>query len=250
MRHDSRAVESRPTSSRPAPLLLAAHRYTGSTSRDHDDERAPRAASTSFLVRAPPTSSSAYRSRRRAPRAPCCPHRRAPTNVITPSVVAALCPLQRRLHEPKWRRRASAEPRARRSFLERRRSNRWRALVVSSGAVYAALAAPPSADLRHHAQLRCRSLPIATPASRALTTKTSKRRAASVPIVPRAPPVKPLARARPFVGRRVRRVGCAAERRPTSLRPAPLLPTANKCAGYSNRYDDGERAPSCEHVVS
>ena len=224
MRRFGRAAKRRPTSPHSAPLLLTAHRRAGAARRHDDGERAPRAANTSFLHRALPTSSNARRSRRRAPRAPCWPHCRAPTDVTTPSFVATHRPSPRWLREPTRRQRAraeprarrsliarhrprraragrvverrvrcvgrtaerrptsprpaslpfsthrragstilhddderaraSAEPRARRSLLERRRSNSWRALVASSGAACAALAAPPTADRCHHAQLR------------------------------------------------------------------------------------------------
>ena len=149
----SHTAERRPMSPFPASLLLSAHRHVGSTSPHDEGERA-----LSRKRGVPPSSAAgitdgARSPLRLAPRALCWTRRRAPTDGITPSFVAALCPSPCRLHDPTRRRRASAEPQARRSSLERRRPYRWRVLAASSGAACAVLAAPPtSADQRHHAQ--------------------------------------------------------------------------------------------------
>ena len=121
--------------------------------------------------------------------------------------------------------------------------------IASSGAACAVLAAPPSADRHHHVQLRCCSPPIAAPAPQIHAPTTSARRAASSSFLPRAPPAMPLARARRFVGRRVRRVGRAAERRPSSSRPAPLLLTAHRRTSSTSPRADNEQTPNPERVV-
>ena len=66
------------------------------------------------------------------------------------------------------------------------------------------------------------SLPIAAPAPRANTTTASKHRAASASRLDRAPPTQSPA-LRSFRRGRMCSVSRAAERRPTSPRPAPLL---------------------------
>ena len=58
-----------------------------------------------------------------------------------------------------------------------------------------------------------------------------------------------IAGARSSLRRVPRAVSRAAERRPTPPRPATLPLTAHRRTGSSSRHDDGERAPSREHVV-
>ena len=209
-RRVSGTAKRRPTPPRQASLLLFVYCRAGSTSQHDDDERALSRERVVPLSSAAGHTVGPRSSLRRAPCAPGWPRRRAPTVVITPSFVAALCPSPRRLHEHSPRRRASAGQRACRSSLERRRSYRWRALVASSGAGCAVLAAPPSADRRHHSQLRCYSPPIAALAPRADTTTASARRAASTSFLNRAPPTSSSAR-RPR--RRAPRAPCWPQRR-------------------------------------
>ena len=152
-------AERRPTSSaRSAPLLLCPRRACSlEPTPTTPAERAPSRERASFLVRAPPTLSSAHRSCRRAQRAPSWPRRRAPTDVIlTFSSVAALpSPRLFTRTDTDDARRASAEPRARRSLsAPPTLSSAHRS--CPSCAACAVLAAPPSADRRHpHAQPRC-----------------------------------------------------------------------------------------------
>ena len=88
VRRSGRTSERRPASSRSASLLLclSPRRLTRAAIRRR--ARAEPRARRSLI--APPTSSSARRSCRRAQRAPFRSHRRAPTDAITLSFVAAL----------------------------------------------------------------------------------------------------------------------------------------------------------------
>jgi len=195
---------------------------------------------------APPTSSSARRSCRRAQRAPFRPHRQAPTDVITLSFVLLLCLSPRRLTRADTT-TASACRAASTPFLDRAADLAERAPIVPSCAACAVPAAPPSANRRHHAQLRC------CPAYRRAGSlePTPRQRARAEPRARRsliAPPTSPSARQS---CRRAQRAPFRPHRQaPTdviTLSFVAALPIA--APAHSSRHDDGERAPSREHVV-
>ena len=195
---------------------------------------------------APSTSSSARRSCRRAPRAPFRTHRRAPTDAITFSFVAELCLSPRRLTRADTT-TASARRAASTSFLDRAVDLVERAPIVSSCAACAVPDAPPSADRRHHVQLRCCSA-----YRRAGSLEPTRRRRA------RAEPRARRSLIAPSTSSSARRSCRRAPRAPfRTHRRAPTdaitfsfvaaLPIA--APAHSSRHDDGERAPSREHVV-
>ena len=226
----------------------SAYRRAGSTRADTTTASARRAASTSFLDRAADLV-DARRSCRRAPRAPSRTHRRAPTDVIlTFSFVAALPIAAPAPLEPTRRRRARAEPRARRSLIAPPTSSTRADRVV----VRRVRRPGRTAERRPTSSSRSAlvaALPIAAPAH---LEPTRRRRARAEPRARRsliAPPTSST-RADRVVVRRVRRPGRTAERRPTSSsRSASLLLCLSPRRLTSSRHDDGERAPSREHVV-
>ena len=133
------------------------------------------------------------------------------------------------------------------SFLYRAADLVERAPTVLSCAACAVLAAPPSADQRHHAQLRC------CPAYRRASSlePTRRRRARAEPRARRSFIVPPTLSC-------TRRPCCHARRAPFwPYRRAPTdvitlsfvaaLPTT--VPAHSSRHDNGERAPIREHVV-
>ena len=169
------AAKRRPTSPRPASLLLSAHRRAGSTSPHEDDEQA---LSRERVV--PPLSATGHpvgvrSSLLRAPRAPRWQRRRTPTDVITPSSAATRRPSPRRRSSSRHDDGDHAPSREHVVPWSRAADLAERAPIVSPGATCTVLAAPPSADQCHYVQLRCCSLPIAAPALRAPTTTTSER---------------------------------------------------------------------------
>ena len=108
--------------------------------------------------------------------------RRAPTDVITPSSTATHCPSPRRLLEPTCRRRARAEPRARRSLVAHRRPCRARA--APRAPVWPHRRAPTGVI----APSSVATLPAAAPAPPSHTTTARASRAARTSFLDRAPP--------------------------------------------------------------
>ena len=122
---------------------------------------------------------------------------------------------------------------------------------MSSCSACAVLAAPPSADRRHpHAQLRCCS----SIAPRAGSHEpTRRRRASAEPRARRsfsAPPTSSSARRS---CRRARRAPSWPHRRAPTDAILTLsfvaAPPSHPAPAHTSRHDDGERAPSREHVV-
>ena len=223
------------------PIAAPAHRADTTTAS------ARRAASTSFLDRAVDLV-DARRSCRRAPRAPSRTHRRAPTDVIlTFSFVAAL-PIAAPAHlEPPRRRRARAEPRARRSLIAPPTSSTRADRVVVRRVRRPGRTAGrrPTSSSRSASLLLCLSPRRLT---RADTTTASARRAASTSFLDRA---VDLVDARRSCRRAPRAPSRTHRRAPTdailTLSFVAALPIA--APAHSSRHDDGERAPSREHVV-
>ena len=248
VRRPGRTAGRRPTSSSRSASLLLCHRRAGSPRADTTTASARRAASTSFLDRAADLV-DARRSCRRAPRAPSRTHRRAPTDVIlTFSFVAAL-PIAAPAHlEPTRRRRARAEPRARRSLIAPPTSSTRADRVVVRRVRRPGRTAGRRPTSSSRSALVA-ALPIAAPAP---LEPPRRRRARAEPRARRsliAPPTSST-RADRVVVRRVRRPGRTAGRRPTSSsRSASLLLCLSPRRLPSSRHDDGERAPSREHVV-
>ena len=183
VRRPGRTAKRRPTSPL-RPLLCCSYVTAPAPASQHDDgERAP---SRERVVprSAPPTSSSARRSSRRASRAPSWPHRRAPTDVAIAPASLLLVRHRASSREPARRQRASAEPRARRSLIGAANLVVGTP-IVTSGVASAVLAARPSADRRRHhvrfpaARTSLRQLP------RASTTTASEHRAASASFLDR-----------------------------------------------------------------
>ena len=175
-----RAAERRPTASRPASLLLSAHRRAGSTIPHDEDERA---LSRKRVV--PPSSAAgltdgACSPLRQAPRALCWPRRRALTNAITPNPQLLTA----------YRRAGSST--------------------------------------RHDDGERAPSREHVVPWSRAAD------HVERAPIVPSGAAC---------------RVGRTAEGRPTPPRPISLLLSAHRRAGSTIPHDEDERALSRERVV-
>ena len=122
---------------------------------------------------------------------------------------------------------------------------------MSSCSACAVLAAPPSADRRHpHAQLRCCS----SIAPRAGSHEpTRRRRASAEPRARRsfsAPPTSSSARRS---CRRARRAPSWPHRRAPTDAILTLsfvaAPPSHPAPAHTSQHDDGERAPSREHVV-
>ena len=229
---------------------------------------------------APPASSSARRSSV-APRACAAwPHRRAPTDVIlTLSFVAAPpshpAPAHPSRHDDA---RARAEPRARRSLIAAASRCRLLALrarcalarcLLQLAAALALRAAPAdrtsaagrsssaaphrasscSAPLPPRAQL---ASPSCSPARLAEPTRRprERRRAASDVVPDRAPPLRPRRARADRASSRVRRLAAppSADRRHLTL-SFVAAPPSHPAPAHPSRHDDGERAPSREHVV-
>ena len=126
-----------------------------------------------------------------------------------------------------------------------------RAPVVSSCSACAVLAAPPSADRRHpHAQLRCCS----SIAPRAGSPEpTRRRRASAEPRARRSLSAPPTSSSARRLCRRARRAPFWPHRRaPTDViltLSFVAAPPSHPAPAHPSRHDDGERAPSREHVV-
>ena len=254
VRRSGRTAERRPTpSSRSASLLLLHRTPRRLTRADTTTASARRAASTSFLDRAAGLAERAP-SCRRARRAPLWPHRRAPTDaILTLSFVAAPPSHPAPAHpKPTRRRRARAEPRARRSLIAPPASSSARR-SVSSPRACAALAAPPSADRRH--PLGSASLLLLCVTAPAHPSRHDDARARAEPRARRsliAPPASSSAR-RSSIVRLARAPSWPHRRAPTD---AILSAQLRCCSSIAPRAGSPEptrrpreRAPSREHVV-
>ena len=247
VRRPGRTAERRPTSSSRSASLLLCLSPRRLTRADTTTASARRAASTSFLDRAVDLVE-------RAPIVPSCaacavPDAPPSADRRHPHVQLRCCSAYRRAGslEPTRRRRARAEPRARRSLIAPPTSSTRADRVVVRRVRRPGRTAErrPTPSSRSASLLLCLSPRRLT---RADTTTASARRAASTSFLDRA---VDLVDARRSCRRAPRAPSRTHRRAPTDViltfSFVAALPIA--APAHSSRHDDGERAPSREHVV-
>ena len=226
------------------------HPAPAHTSQHDDGERAPSREHVVLLARRRPRRARADRVVVLGVRRPGRTAERRPTPSSRSASLLLLHRTPRRLTRANTT-TASERRAASTSFFQRAADLVERAPIVSSCSACAVLAAPPSADRRHpHAQLRCCS----SIAPRAGSHEpTRRRRASAEPRARRsfsAPPTSSSARRS---CRRARRAPSWPHRRAPTDAILTLsfvaAPPSHPAPAHTSQHDDGERAPSREHVV-